>query len=330
MTARGIIAPCPACSGLRKTLTMELIRGLHNLRDAHRGCVLTIGNFDGMHRGHAALTARALEHAARLGVAAAALTFEPTPREFFSPDRAPPRVCTFRSKIAALAASGLQHVVIARFSQALAGLRADEFVDDLLVGRLGIAAIVVGHDFRYGQGREGNEETLRAAGGRHGFAVDVLDKIMVGGERCSSTALREALAVPDLQRAERLLGRPYSVLGRVRRGLQLGRKLGMPTANIDLHRPLAVRQGVYAVRIRVGERLWDGVASLGVRPTIGITRPLLEAHLFGEPGDLYGREIEVQFGAWLRPELQFSSLDELAARMQQDAEDARRILSIAA
>jgi riboflavin kinase/FMN adenylyltransferase len=206
-------------------------------------------------------------------------------------------------------------------------MTADEFVDELLVKTLGIAALVVGHDFRYGERRLGNEQTLRAAAARHGFELIVVDKVCIEDERCSSTSLREALAVPDLQRAARLLGRPYSVLGRVRRGLQLGRKLGMPTANIDLFRPLALRQGVYAVRCRVnGGVLWDGVASLGIRPTLGLTRCLLEAHLFGEPGDIYGRELEVEFCAWLRPELKFSSLDELSVRMQQDAADARRIL----
>jgi riboflavin kinase/FMN adenylyltransferase len=306
---------------------MELIRGLQNLRERHRGCVLTIGNFDGMHRGHRALVERSLEIAARTGLPAAALTFEPSPREYFSPDDAPPRVQTLRTKIASLAASGLQRVVIARFSRAVATMSADQFVDELLVKTFGVAGVVVGHDFRYGAKRAGTEDTLRAAAVRHGFELSVVDKVCSEGERCSSTSLREALAVPDLARAARLLGRPYTVLGRVRRGLQLGRKLGMPTANIDLFRPLALRQGVYAVRCRVdGGGVWDGVASLGIRPTLGLTRCLLEAHLFGEPGDLYGRELEVEFCAWLRPELKFNSLDELSVRMQQDAEDARRIL----
>ncbi len=309
---------------------MELIRGFHNLRDAHRGCVLTIGNFDGMHRGHVALVRQAQAVAARLRLPVTVLTFEPSPREFFQHEQAPPRVCTFRGKIAALAAAGVDRVVIARFSRALAQRSPQDFVDELLVRRLGVAAVVIGHDFNYGRQRQGNEASLRQAAVIHGFEVHVVDKVSVDGERCSSTALRAALALPDLDLAARILGRPYTVLGRVRHGLQLGRKLGMPTANIDLHRPLALRQGVYAVRVRVGGRWWDGVASLGVRPTIGLTRPLLEAHLFGNPGDLYGRELEVELRAWLRAELRFDSLDELAARMQQDADDARRILGAAA
>jgi len=279
---------------------MELIRGLQNLRAQHRGCVLTIGNFDGMHRGHQALVQRTLQIAGRLGLPAAAMTFEPTPREYFRRADAPPRVQTLRSKLDSLAHSGLQRVVIARFSQALSTMSAETFVDDLLVRQLGVAAVVVGHDFRYGRQRSGDEAHLRAAAAAHGFELSVGD----------------------------LLGRPYTVLGRVRRGLQLGRQLGMPTANIDLVRPLAVRQGVYAVRARIdGGPAWDGVASLGIRPTIGITRCLLETHLFGQPGDIYGRQLEVEFVAWLRPELKFASLDELSARMQQDADDARGILA---
>lgn len=308
---------------------MELIRGLDNLRQRHRGCVLTIGNFDGVHRGHQALIARTRELAAERGVPAAVLTFEPTPREHFAPDSAPPRVTTFRSKLAALAATGLDRVIVARFSGALSRQTPEAFIDELLVGRFGLRAIVVGDDFRYGRRREGTVELLRARARRHGFQVEAVDSVIVEGERCSSTALREALAVPDLARAQRLLGRPYSIRGRVRAGLRLGRELGMPTANIHFRRPLALRQGVWAVRAACEGRRWDGVASLGVRPTLGLTRCLLETHLFGAPGSLYGRELEVEFCTWLRPELRFDSLDELAARMQQDAARARELLGTA-
>lgn len=306
---------------------MELIRGFHNLRDEHRGCVLTIGNFDGMHLGHLALVRKTQELSRRFGLPATALTFEPSPREFFQGDKAPPRVTTFRSKLAALAASGLDRAVVARFSGELSKCPAGDFVDEYLVRRLGVAAIVVGYDFRFGQKREGDETVLRS---RHGHEVHVVNQVVVGGERSSSTALREALAEPDFPRVERLLGRRYAILGRVRHGLQLGRTLDMPTANIDLHRPLALRHGVYAVRGKVRGRWWDGVASIGVRPTIGTTRCLLETHLFGDCGDIYGEEMVVEFHAWLRPELKFDSLAELSARMQQDAEDARRILGAAA
>jgi riboflavin kinase/FMN adenylyltransferase len=305
---------------------MELVRGLINLHDRHRGCVVTVGNFDGVHRGHQALVARAQERARALGVPAVALTFEPTPREFLTPDQAPPRVHTFRDKAAALAATGLDRLVVARFSRELSHYLAESFIDDLLVKRLGIRGIVVGEDFRYGRGRSGSIDTLREHAQLHGFEVQTVENVVVQGERCSSTALREALAVPDLARTERLLGRPYTIRGIVRRGLQLGRKLGMPTANIHLRRPMALREGVYAVRGHCDGQVWDGVASLGVRPTLGLTRCLLEAHLFAATGSLYGRELQVEFRAFLRPQVKFDSLDELSERMQQDATQARELL----
>ncbi len=305
---------------------MELIRGLHNLRDKHRGCVLTIGNFDGLHRGHQALVDRTRAWAWQTGLPSAALTFEPSPREYFSRFEAPPRVYNFRSKLASLAASGIERTVATRFSAAIAATSAEAFVDELLVRKLGVAAVIVGHDFRYGCGRLGNASTLIAAGDARGFGVSIVDAVIVDGERASSTAVRKALALPDLAQAERFLGRPYSLLGRVRRGLGVGRQLGMRTANIDVQRPLALRQGIYAVRGRVDGRTWDGVASLGVRPTLGLTRCLLETHLFGEVGDIYGHELEVIFCAYIRPELRFDSMDALAAHMQQDAADARAIL----
>lgn len=308
---------------------MELIRGLHNLREQHRGCVLTIGNFDGVHRGHQALVARTCELAAAFGLPSALLTFEPTPRECFAPEQAPPRVYTFRSKRAALQALGLDRMIVARFSRELARQTPEAFIDDLLVRQFGIRAIVVGDDFRYGRQREGTVELLRARARRQGFEVHHVDSVIVGGERCSSTALREALGVPDLARAERLLGRPYSILGRVRGGLQLGRRLGMPTANVYFRRPLALAHGVYAVRVRCDGQDWDGVASLGVRPTLNVTRCLLEAHLFGSPGSLYGRELDVGFCAFLRPQLRFDSLDALAAQMQRDGAQARELLAAA-
>lgn len=305
---------------------MELIRGLHNLRDKHRGCVLTIGNFDGMHRGHQALVTRSCEFARQLGVPSVALTFEPSPREYFARDEAPPRVGNFRSKLAALARYGIQRTVATRFSAALATTTAECFIDDLLVRQLGVAAVVVGHDFRYGNRRQGTAESLIDAGGQRGFRVSIVDPVLVDGERASSTALRRVLAQADLAQAEHFLGRPFSLLGRVRRGLGVGRQLGMRTANIDLMRPLALRQGVWAVRARVNGQTWDGVASLGVRPTLGLTRCLLETHLFGDVGDIYGCELEVIFCAYLRPELRFDSMEALAAHMQQDAADARAIL----
>lgn len=304
---------------------MELIRGLHNLEPRHRGCAVTIGNFDGMHLGHQALIERLRTTARTLGVPATAVIFEPTPREFFTPQAAPPRVAGFRGKIRALERAGLDRVLCLRFEARLARWTPEEFVTRVLLQGLGTRAVVVGEDFRFGHRRAGDLALLRELGTRHGFAVEGLSGVMVGGQRCSSTALRAALAEPDLARVEALLGRRYRMFGRVRRGLQLGRRLGMPTANLVARHAPALAHGVYAVRAYWHARPEGvaGVASLGVRPTLGLSTCLLETHLFEEPGVLYGVELEIEFWRHLRPQRRFESLDALAAQMQADAAAAR-------
>lgn len=316
---------------------MELIRGLHNLRERHRGCVLSIGNFDGFHRGHQALVARLVEHAARARVPATVQIFEPTPREYFARARAadaatggagPGRVATLRDKLAHLDAAGVARVLCVRFDRHFAGIAAAAYVEEVLVARLGVRAVVVGDDFRFGAERGGDVALLKAFGQRFGFVAEAVAAVAAGGERASSTALREALARPDLARAERLLGRPYALSGRVRRGAQLGRKLGMPTVNVPMRRRPALRLGVYAVRVRAAGRDWDGVASLGVRPMLGQGGAcVLEAHVFGEPGTLYGQLVEVRFMEFLRDERRFDSFDALAVQMQADGAQARAILA---
>lgn len=306
---------------------MELIRGLHNLRPEHRGCALTIGNFDGVHLGHQALIERTVAHAQNLGLPATVMTFDPTPREFLAPEGAPLRVFSLRDKLAALAGFGIQRTVVVGFDRRLSSMSAEQFVDAVLVQGLGVAAVVVGDDFHFGQARSGDFERLAAFGAQLGFVAEACSSIQFLGERCSSTALRSALAVPDLRRAAGLLGRPYRLSGRIRQGQKLGRRLGLPTANITLSRPLALRRGVYAVRARCLGQRWDGVANFGVRPTLGLTRFLLETHLFGEPGSIYGECLEVEFEAFLRPEMRFASLDELGQQMNTDAATARRLLA---
>lgn len=305
---------------------MELIRGLHNLRERHRGCVLSIGNFDGFHRGHQALIARLKEHAVRAKVPAAVQIFEPTPREFFAPATAPGRVATFRDKLAQLENAGVERVLCVRFCKKFAAIPAQQYVEEVLVGRLGVKAVVVGDDFRFGAGRGGDLALLKQMGERLGFVAEAVDTVEIEGERASSTAVREVLALPDLARAQRLLGRPYALGGRVRRGQQLGRKLGMPTVNVPMRRHPALRMGVYAVRVRAGGRDWGGVANLGIRPMLERSGCVLEAHLFGEPGSLYGSAVNVEFVKFLRDEQRFESLDALAAQMQQDGAQARAVL----
>lgn len=302
---------------------MELIRGYRNLRPRHHGCVLTIGNFDGVHLGHQALIARSREFARELGgLPVALMTFEPTPREYFARENPPPRISTFRGKVKVLGELGVERMIVERFGQRLAAMPAEDFVREAVVRAAGARAVVIGDDFRFGHKRGGDLALLRAMGAQLGFAAEGLGTVAVGQERCSSTALRQALAEADLARAEAMLGRPYEMTGHVRRGLQLARKLGMPTTNIFLHRPPALRLGIYAVHARAAGRDYEGVAALGVRPTLGFTRCLLETHVFGEPGELYGQAMTVLFRKYLRPEEHFESLDALAVQMQRDKADA--------
>jgi riboflavin kinase/FMN adenylyltransferase len=288
---------------------------------------VTVGKFDGVHLGHQALLAATREQARRAGLQTTVLTFDPSPREFFCPDQPSPRVCTLRDKLAALSRYGVDRLILARFDAAIAQIPPQEFIEDILVKRIGARAIVVGDDTRFGRKRAGDIHLIQSMAPKLGYVAEAVSTVSVEGERCSSSAVRAALAAGDFPRTAGLLGRPYSICGRVRRGLQLGRKLDMPTANIPIHKRLALPLGVYAVVGRCQGRSWTGVASLGIRPTLGLTQCLLETHLFGEPGDLYGRLLEVEFHSFLRPELKFDSLDALKKQMHLDAGEAGRRLA---
>jgi riboflavin kinase / FMN adenylyltransferase len=309
---------------------MELIRGLTNLRDGHRGSVVTIGTFDGIHVGHQALLERLRGHAARLGRPAVLLTFEPMPREFLTPTDPPARLTSLRERWRILCGTGLDSVWLLRFGARLRNLSGEEFAQ-LLALELRTPAIVVGHDFRFGRHGEATVPRLVAAGERFGFSVDVVSPVRIGGERVSSSGIRAALARGDFDLARRWLGRAYSMRGRVVRGTQLGRTLGFPTANLRLERRRAPLAGIFAVRVRADAESGlaegrAGVASLGTRPTVDGVETLLEAHVFDFAGELYGREIEVEFVAKLRDEERFADLDALTAQMQRDAAQARQIL----
>lgn len=307
---------------------MELIRGLHNLAPRHRGSVVTIGNFDGLHRGHLALIARLRALAAEHGVPATAVIFEPMPREFFMGQDAPPRIADLRGKLRDLEHAGVERVLLLRFDRRLSQFSAESFIERVLIDGLGAKAVIVGDDFRYGQKRAGDLALLQQVGARAGFTAEGLGTVALEGERCSSTVLRAALAKPDLAAAAALLGRRYRFTGRIRHGLALGRKLGMATANIHVRRPPALAHGVYAVRAywRGQSHGVAGVASLGVRPTLGMTTCLLETHLFDYSGSLYGEELAIEFIHYLRPQLRFDSLDALAVQMQADGAQARALL----
>jgi len=308
---------------------MEVVRGLHNLRERHRGSVVTIGNYDGVHRGHQHMLAAVREHAGRLRAPATVITFEPTPREYFEGGAAPSRLMRLREKVEALPLYGVDRMVVLRFDRRMQGMGAQEFVERLLVQGLGVRHMVVGHDFHFARRREGTIITLREAGARHGFEVQEVGQFLVEGERVSSSLVREALGRGDLARAAQLLGRPYRMAGRVMRGQQLGRKLGYPTANLALHRKVVPLWGIFAVRVS-GAGLLDhpAVVSLGTRPTINGTDPLLEVHVFDWEGDLYGRYLDVDFVQRLRDEKRFESLDALVAQMHRDAAQARAVLGV--
>ena len=307
---------------------MELVRGLRNISQRHQGCVLTVGNYDGVHLGHQKILGVLKSRAAELRAAATVLVFEPSSKEFIDPAGAPPRLTRWREKFLALAAQGIDRLVTLQFDEYIRAMTPESFVDDLLVDSLGTRHIVVGNDFRYGCNAGGTIESLRAAGEARGFGVEQIAPFVFDGVRVSSTAVRERLSSGDFDGAERLLGRPYRMLGRVIRGRELGRTLGFPTANLRLMRRKPPVRGVLAVRVYGIEPMpVAGVASLGTRPTIGGTDMLLEVHVFDFAGDLYGREIEVEFVAKLRDEVKFDSLDALMVQMKVDAVQARDLLS---
>ena len=288
-------------------------------------CVLTIGNFDGVHRGHqamlSALSALAREH----GVAARLLTFEPHPVEFLSPNEAPPRLLRFREKVVALSRYGITNITCARFGETLSRFDPETFVEDVLFNGLAVRHVLVGDDFRFGHRGAGNFETLSRAGERFGFGVSRVDTVQHDGARVSSTRVREALAAGELALAGSLLGRPYAVCGRVRMGQQLGRTIGFPTANIACGRNRFAPAGVFAVRVRTHDGTqWRGVANVGRRPTVDGTEERLEVHLFDVSDDLYGQELEVVFEQRIRGEQKFPNLDALKAQIAADADAARR------
>jgi riboflavin kinase/FMN adenylyltransferase len=306
---------------------MELIRGLNGLNDRHRGSVVTIGTFDGMHLGHQALLARLKEHGTRLKRPVMLLTFEPMPREFLlGADQAPARLTSCRERWRILERLGCDFLWLLRFGPSLRCLSGEAFAG-LLAKQLRTPLVVVGHDFRFGRNGEATAAMLSAAGQRLGFEVDVVAPVAVDGERVSSSGVRSALAAADFAQVRRWLGRPYSMTGRVVQGNRLGRSLGFPTANLQIERRRPSVHGIFAVRVRgAADGPLPGVASLGTRPTVDGGHTLLEAHVFDFSGDLYGREIEVEFVAKLREEERFPNLDALVAQMHQDAAQARQIL----
>lgn len=309
---------------------MQIIRGLHNLRSEHRGCVATIGNFDGVHLGHQAVFRHLLQKRAELDLPATVITFEPHPLEFFDPTAAPARLTRLREKLPVLREVGIDRAMLLEFNPRLAAMSATDFVQRVLLDGLGIRYLLVGDDFRFGKGRAGDIELLRRVGAEQGFEVESLDTFAVGDERVSSTRVREALARGDLESAYLCLGRPYHICGRVVHGDKRGRTIGFPTANIGLHRRTSPLRGVYAVKVHgLGQVPLPAVANIGNRPTVdGDRRYLLEVHLFDFDRSIYGEHIEVEFCKMLRQEKRFDSFDQLKEQIERDAQAARKLFEI--
>ncbi|WP_410009426.1 bifunctional riboflavin kinase/FAD synthetase [Pantoea agglomerans] len=308
---------------------MKFIRGIHNLNEQHRGCVLTIGNFDGVHRGHQALMLRLCEEGRKRNLPVVVMVFEPQPLELFAGDKAPARLTRLREKLRYMAEAGVDKVLCVRFDRRFAALSAQRFISDLLVEKLDVKYLAVGDDFRFGAGRQGDFLLLQKAGAEYGFEVVSTETFCDGGKRISSTAVRQALAVDDLALAQSLLGHPFTISGRVVHGDALGRTLGFPTANLPLRRSVSPVKGVYAVEVRgLTPEPLPGVANIGTRPTVKGLRQQLEVHLLDINMDLYGRHIDVVLKQKIRNEQRFASLEALKEQIANDVVTARQFFGL--
>ena len=297
--------------------------------DSLRGAVVAIGNFDGVHRGHRAVIAAALARARAAGKKAVALTFEPHPRAFFRPGETLFRLTDEPAKLRLLAAAGLDGAIVLTFDAALAGLSAADFIARVLVERFAISGAVIGFNFHFGKGRLGTPDLLVAEGRKFGFTVDVVPPFEEDGRAVSSGPIRAALQAGDVAAAADLLGYPWFVSSVVRHGDKRGREFGFPTANLDVPAGIGLRHGIYAVRVGVGGRRYDGVASFGRRPMFDNGAVLLEVFLFDFSGDLYGKSVDVAFIGWIRDQETFPSTSALIARMKEDSRLARAALAAA-
>lgn len=312
---------------------MQLIRGLHNLQQfksqLSQGCVLTIGNFDGLHLGHQQVVQAVAEQAKKRGLPSVVMIFEPLPIEYFAPEKAPVRLMNFREKVQALQSTEIDYVLCVRFNAAFAELSAQDFVQKILLDGLHIKHLVVGDDFRFGKQRQGDYAYLQAAGEKSGFSVTDIPTFDLTKERVSSTRVRAALSAHDLIKTKALLGKAFKFNGRVIHGQKLGRTIGFRTLNLNPKRFHMPVQGVFAVTVDgIADKPWPGVANLGLRPTVEGVRPSIEVHLFNWNKDLYGQHVEVTLEHFIRPEIKFDSLEALKHQIGLDAELAKQFFKI--
>jgi len=308
---------------------MQVVHGYRDVPQEARGAVLAVGNFDGVHRGHQALIKAAVEKARSLGAPAGVLVFEPHPREFFHPEEPHFGLTPLKQKLEIFEKLGLDLAIVLNFDAALAGLAADDFIARVLVEGLGARHVVIGYDFFFGKNRGGTPETMREASLKLGFGLTVVSPVAEDGEVFSSSAIRVHLAQGDVKGAARTLGRWWRIGGRVVGGAKRGIGLGFPTANVPLPRGTGLGHGIYAVRVYLGGERYDGAAYLGTRPTYDDGMPVLEVFLFGFEGDLYGREIGVEFIDFIRNDRKFDTSEALIAQMEADCARAREVLSAA-
>jgi riboflavin kinase/FMN adenylyltransferase len=308
---------------------MRLIRGLSHLEPFRNGCVLTIGNFDGLHLGHRAVIKKLVERGGVLGLPAVVMIFEPQPLEYFLGDNAPSRLMCLREKVIGFAKLPVDNLLIVRFNRFFANCDAEQFIDDILINKLNVKHLVIGDDFHFGKARRGNFSMLKEKGRYYGFSVEDTGSYQEAGLRISSTIIRDALGSGDLAEAEKLLGHCYSVCGRVAHGDKRGRTIGYPTANIKMFRKNTPVNGVFAVTMTGIDGLeFEGVANVGTRPTVdGDSKVILETYLFDFDKEIYGRYVEVHFKQKIRDELRFQSLEQLKAQIEKDVAEAMKIFA---
>lgn len=312
---------------------MQLIRGLHNLpavaETLKNGCVLTIGNFDGIHLGHQQVLDQVVSQAKALGLPSVVMLFEPLPIEFFAPNRAPVRLMNLREKLEGFRKTHVDFVLVCRFDAEFANQTPKDFVEGLLVDRLHVKTLVVGDDFRFAKNRSGNFDYLYQQGKKLGFEVEDMSTLTVGVDRVSSTRIRQALAAHDLKLAQSLLNKPFSFKGRVIHGKKLGRQLGFRTLNLNPKRIQMPVEGVYTVYVTgLADQDWPGIANIGIRPTVDGLRPSIEVHLFNWTKEVYGKHVGVKLDHFIRSEMRFEDLDALKAQIVQDIARAKQMLKI--
>ncbi|MCX8602111.1 MULTISPECIES: bifunctional riboflavin kinase/FAD synthetase [unclassified Gilliamella] len=306
---------------------MKIIRGIANIKNQISQCVLTLGNFDGVHLGHQQLINHLITQGKRLNLPTVVMLFEPQPLEFFCPDNAPSRLTSFQEKVILIEKLGIDYIIAIPFNQTFAKMSADDFIQDWLINKLQAKYIAIGDDFRFGYERKGDINLLEHYAQTYGFAVESIPTFVFDHLRVSSTAVRKALFNNDFQLAHCLLGRNYAIAGRVIHGNALARQLGFPTANIHLHRKKPALQGVYLVKVKnsCSQQSYHGIANIGIRPTIEGKKAILEVNLFDFSGDLYGQYLDVTFVKKLRDEKKFNSLTELKEQITQDVCTAKKI-----